>query len=161
MRKYLFVVAAIFLLFLAEFFIFNFGGRFWTPDLLIVGIVFFAVAFGLRHSLAASLGAGLLKDSFSTHPVGAHLFAFVACAFAAVWLKRYVYQAGSEAARLFLIAIVAAAHFLVLVLLFMKLGVVESWGVVGKLFFSQMAVTLAVALPVFRILRICVLKLFV
>jgi rod shape-determining protein MreD len=81
MRKIGLVTLFVFLFFLAEFFLFNMAGRWFLPNMLLLSIIYFNLAFGIRYSILAAVLAGTLKDSFGAGIFGLNIFVFVVCAY--------------------------------------------------------------------------------
>ena len=108
MRKILLIPVCVFIFFLVEFFLFNLAGRWFMPNLLLLVIIYFNLAFGIRFSIFAAVVAGLLKDSLTTGIFGFNIFSFVLCAYMTTILKRYLHYVASRRSRLLLVFFIAS-----------------------------------------------------
>ncbi len=61
------------------------------PNLLLLAVIYFNLAFGIRYSIFAAVVAGLFRDSFGAGIFGLNIFAFVVCAYLTTGLKRYLH----------------------------------------------------------------------
>jgi len=160
MRKMILITVFVFMFFLIEFFIFNMVGRLFMPNLLLLVIIYFNLAFGIRYSIFAAVIAGVLKDSFSIGIFGLNIFAFVVCAYMTTILKRYLHYVASRQTRLLLVFFITTIHVMIqfcLQLMFGQVNVVQSFKFV---FVPEIITTLIVTSFIFAQLRKCVLKLF-
>lgn len=161
MRKIIFVPICVLILFLAEFFLFNMAGRWFMPNLLLLAIIYFNLAFGIRYSIFAAVLAGALNDSFSTGIFGLNIFSFVLCAYMTTVLKRYLHYVASRRSRLLLVFFITVinvlAHFF-LQTMFGKVDVVQALKFV---FVPEILMTLIATSFIFTELKKCVSKLFV
>ena len=112
--------------YLIEFFLFNLFGRWVTPDLLLILVVFFNLYWGIRFSLLAALFAGFIQDSFSIDPFGTNTFTFIICVFLTTLIKRYLYQIGSISSRVLMIFLVSILSVFIHGLLNAMSGAVDS-----------------------------------
>jgi len=161
MRKIILVALSVFSFFLIEFFLFNIGGRWLMPNLLLLVIIYFNLAFGIRYSIFAAVLAGILKDSFGVGIFGIHIFSFVLCAYMATILKRYLHYVASRRSRLLLVFCVTVIHITVhfcLQLMFGEIDMIQSFIFV---FIPEVLTTLLVTSFTFTQIRKCVLKLSV
>ena len=159
MRKIGLITLCVFLFFLIEFLLFNLGGRWFMPNLLLLSIIYFNFAFGIRYSVFAAVWAGLLKDSFSTGIFGSNIFSFVLCAYMATFLKKYLHYVASRRSRILLVFCVTTIDVLVHFCLQMMFGKVNGIQAFQFVFIPEIVTTLIVASFTFGQLRKCVLKL--
>jgi len=160
MRKIIFIALTVFVFFLIEFFLFNFGGRWFMPNLLLLVIIYFNLAFGIRYSIFAAVFAGIFKDSFGAGIFGVHIFSFVLCAYMTTILKRYLHYVASRRSRLLLVLCVTIIHiagYFCLQLIVRKVNMVA---VLTFVVIPEILTTLLVTSFIFAQLRKCVLKLF-
>jgi rod shape-determining protein MreD len=161
MRKIVFVPACVLIFFLLEFFLFNMAGRWFMPNLLLLAIIYFNLAFGIRYSIFAAVLAGVLKDSFSTGIFGLNIFSLVLCAYMTTVLKRYLHYAASRRSRfllVFFITVINISIHFCLQAMFEKIDVGQVFKFV---FVPEVLTTLVVTSLVFTELKKCVSKLFV
>ncbi len=152
-----FVVVA----FILEFFLFHLVGRWATPDLELLLVMFFNMYFGIRYGLLTAVLAGFLRDSFSTGILGINICSFVVAAYMTTVLKQYIYHMGSRLSRYILIFIIIAINATVHYYLYRILvGELNPGQVFQHIFFPSAVVTLLVAPFVFEQLKRCVSKLF-
>lgn len=161
MRKIIFIVLSVLVFFLIEFSFFNMGGRWLMPNLLLLAIIYFNLAFGIRYSILAAVLAGVFKDSFGAGIFGIHIFAFVLCAYMATILKRYLHYVASRRSRLLLVFCVTAIHALTHFCLQAMFGTVNVIEFFQFVFIPEIATTLLITSFTFTQLRKCVLKLSV
>lgn len=146
--------------FFLEYMLFDFLGRWFKPNLLILLVIFFNVALGTRFGLYTALGAGILKDSFSTGPFGVYLISFVLCNYVVTLVKKFFfYEVRSGVLRILLAFVFSVLHG-VLVYLFYSLreGVdfYEAWVFI---ILPEVVVTTLLSPYIFDRLKPCVLKL--
>ena len=161
MRKIALIALIVFLSFLIEFFLFNMGGRWFMPNLLLLVIIYFNLAFGVRYSIIAAVLAGVIKDSFGVGVFGIHIFSFILCAYVTTILKRYLHYVASRRSRLLLVLCVTIIHISGYFCLQLMLGGVSGVQIVLFVFLPEIVTTLLVTSLVFTQLRKCVLKLSV
>jgi len=160
MRKIIFTILFVYVFFITEFLLFNLAGRWLLPNLLLLLIIYFNLAFGIRYSIFTAVLAGILKDSYAAGIFGFNIFAFVLCAYLTTGLKRYLHYVASRRSRLLLVFIVTAFHFAVLLGLHVMSAKVDLFQSVVYVFVPEMILTLAITSFTFNQLRKCVLKLF-
>jgi len=160
MRKAILITVFVFLFFLIEFFIFNIAGRLLMPNLLLLVIIYFNLAFGVRYSIFAAVIAGILKDSFSAGLFGLNIFAFVLCAYMTTFLKKYLHFVASRQSRLILVFFITTIHVIIQLCLHLMFGQINVVEVFKFVFVPEIVTTLIVTSLIFAQLRKCVLKLF-
>ena len=160
MRKIIFTFLLVYLFFLIEFFLFNLGGRWFLPNLLLLLVIYFNLVFGIRYSIFAAALAGILKDSFSTEIFGFNIFAFVLCAYLTTVLKRYLHYVASRRSRLLLVFCITAIHFTVLLFLRLMFSRTDALHSVQFVLVPEILTTLVITSFTFNQLKKCVLKLF-
>ncbi len=158
-RKIFLIALAVFVFFLIEFFLFNLGGRWFMPNLLLLVIIYFNLAFGIRYSIFAAVLAGIFKDSFGVGIFGVHIFSFVLCAYMTTTLKRYLHYVASRRSRLLLVLCVTITHIVGYFCLQLFVGNVNLVSVLTFVAIPEILTTLLVTSFVFAQLRKCVLKL--
>ena len=162
-RRITFILLTVVVLFLCEFILFYFFGRLFKPNLLIILIVYLTLAWGVRYSLVAAIAAGALKDSFILGAFGTNLFSYTVCACTVALMNRYVYRPDAAGAKVAVVAIAALLHLTMtyfLSLLSGALGLNNFGQAFRSVMVPEIIATSAVALFVWRRLRICVLRLF-
>lgn len=158
MFRFFFITAAVFAAQGSEFILFNFFGPWFKPNLLILLVIFFNLAYGIRHSLWTAVCAGILTDSFSAAPFGINIFSFVFSAYMTTVLKQYLYHMGSSAPRFLLILLVILVNIVThhaLALMLVRPGGFYGW---GYILWSEILLTLLVFHFVFEFLKRCVSK---
>ena len=161
MRRTWIITVLVLVFFLIEFFLFNFLGRWFLPNLLLLLIMFVNLYFGVRYSILAAFLAGFLKDSFSAQLPGFYLLPFLLCAYVTTLLKNWVYHMGSQFSRFILIMLVAVTHVVVTFIIYTIYNDVSLGDVMKYVFLPQVATTLLIANLTFKILKICVSKFYV
>ena len=161
MRKIILVPVCVLIFFLAEFFIFNMAGRMFMPNLLLLAVIYFNLAFGIRYGIFTAVLAGILKDSFSTGAFGLNIFSFVLCAYMTTVLKKYFHYVASRRSRLLLVFFITVINILVHSCLQAMFGKIDAAQVFKFIFIPEVLMTLIAASFVFTELKKCVSKLFV
>src|SRR3989338_3381795 len=147
--------------FIVEFLLFHLLGRWATPDLELLLVMFFNMYFGIRYGLLAAVLAGILRDSFSTGILGINVCSFIVAAYMTTILKQYIYHMCSRLSRYILIFIIIAINAAVHYHLYRILvGPLYPGQVFRFVFLPQALLTLLVAPFVFEQLKKCVSKLF-
>ena len=160
MRKAILIAVFVFLFFLIEYFLFNMAGRWFMPNLLLLVVIYFNLAFGIRYSLFAAILAGILKDSFSTNLFGLNIFTFVLCAYMTTFLKRYLHYVASRQSRLLLVFFITTIHVMIQLCLHVMYEKVDLVQIFKYVFIPEIITTLIVTSFIFAQLKKCVLKLF-
>ena len=156
--------------FVAENLLSELLGERFSPNLLIILVVFFNFFRGIRYSLLTAFLAGLLKDSFSVSVFGVNIFSFIMCAYLSTFIKVHIYQVGSNASRLLIVFLVNLIFIGIQYVLHVMLTPPLS-GMAGlsPIDFSEMFVyvlipeiltTTIVTIYVFEKFKKCALKLF-
>ena len=161
MRQILLIVILAFFLFLIEWLLFDLIGRWCVPNLLLLLVIFMTLYSGIRYGLAAAFTAGFVRDSFAVVPAGSYLLSFVLCAFATVFLKKYIYHAGSRSSRVLLVFIVSLIHLTALLFLNLRVVSVSLGEVFNHIVISEIVMTLFVTHFTFYHLKACVSKFYV
>ncbi|MDO8581134.1 MAG: rod shape-determining protein MreD [Candidatus Omnitrophota bacterium] len=160
MRKIAWITLLVFIGFWLEFFLFNFLGPWFTPQLLILMVIFFNLTLGIRYSLYTAFGAGLLKDSFSTGFFGLNIFAYIVCAYMTTIISKYVYLNPSRSSRLLIVALVALLHVFIQTCLYFMFFPVDLIQVIKSILFPEVVMTLIVSIYFFKKLKQCASRLF-
>jgi len=129
------------------------------PNLLLLVIIYFNLAFGIRYSIFAAVLAGIFKDSFGAGVFGAHIFSFVLCGYMTTILKRYLHYVASRRSRLLLVLCVTIIHIMGYLCLQLIVGKVNMVQVLTYVVIPEILTTLLVTSFIFTQLRKCVLKL--
>ncbi len=162
MGRSMFITICVAAAFILEFFLFNIFGRWSTPNLELLLIIFFNLYFGIRYGLVTAVLAGVVKDSFAPAAFGIYTCSFVVCAYVTTLLKQYIYHVASRLSRHILILLVLAVNMAVHYILYrMRVGAIDTGEMIRYIFLPQAVVTLLVAPFLFAQLRRCVSRLFV
>ena len=127
-----FVVVA----FVIEFLLFHLFGRWATPDLELLLVMFFNMYFGIRYGLVTAVLAGTIRDSFSIGTLGVNVCSFIVAAYMTTILKQYIYHMGSRLSRYILIFLIIIINAVVHYYLYRALVGTLSPGQVFKVRFS-------------------------
>lgn len=161
MRKVAFITFCVAVAFIVEFLLFHLMGRWATPDLELLLVMFFNMYFGIRYGLLTAVSAGILRDSFSTGILGIHVCSFIVAAYMTTILKQYIYHMGSRLSRYILILVIIAINVVVHYHLYRILvGPLYPGQVFRFVFLPQAVLTLLVAPFVFEQFKRCVSRLF-
>lgn len=117
MKRLSFILVLTYLFFIVEFLLSSAFGRWGTPNLILLLIIFFNLYLGIRYGLLTAFCAGIFKDSFTIGVFGTNIFLFMSCAFLATVLRRNFYRPGSRLSRIMVTAGVVTAFVLAQVLL--------------------------------------------
>ena len=161
MKKVLILIMITFFAFLFEFVVYNLGQTWLMPNVLILLIVFFTYNWGIRYSLIVALTAGLIRDSFSSDHFGLEIFSFVACAYAAVFIKRYLFHISVQVSRLLMIFFLIVLNFTIHLLVRVMTESVDVLSALKFILVPQLIVTLLVSNYILKKIKTCVLKLSV
>ncbi len=161
MRKVAFITFCVAVAFIIEFLLFHLMGRWATPDLELLLVMFFNMYFGIRYGLLTAVLAGVLRDSFSTGILGINVCSFIVAAFMTTILKQYIYHMGSRLSRYILILVIIAVNAIVHYHLYRILvGPLYPGQVFRFVFLPQAVLTLLAAPFVFEQFKRCVSRLF-
>lgn len=159
MQKIIAITLLSFLFVCLEFFLFNHVHPLFTPNLLLLLVIFVNLWLGIRFSLLTAVMAGLLKEGFSTDFFGFHIFVFVVCAYAATVLRPYLYQRGSTFSRYLLVGFVLVFNFILQLLFHLDLSHLNvTFFTMGL---PEIFLTLILMEFVFKSLRLCASRFFV
>lgn len=159
MRKILIISLIVGILFVVEFILYNIGGAYILPNFLLVAVVFFDLALGIRYSLFTAFLAGLLRDTFSIGTFGTQILLFVSCAYLATMLRRSIYQAGTESSKLLLVFLIISFYVLASYGFNLRHGLIVSpLDVMQRVWFPEVFLTLFLTPMLFRFLRQCALR---
>jgi len=148
--------------FLAELIAMNFFGRWFTPNLLILLVIFVDLHLGVRFGLFVAILAGILNDSFGNGIFGANIFAFVLCVYVTTLLRRYFfYDMEFGFLRILMACLMSFLNVFVVYLIFSLNRTFDFAQVLAFIVLPQVLSTTLVATVIFRILKRCVLKLSV
>ena len=161
MRKFFLTISSVFVCFLIEQLLARYWGRWFTPNLLIILIVFFNLSRSTRYSLLAAVFAGLLKDSFVPRGFGIYMFSFICCAYLTSILKMYIYQTGSMGSRVLVVLVVVITNAHILFFLNLMTTPLNYGEMFRYLLIPELLATAVVAAYVFEKFKICVLRYFV
>jgi rod shape-determining protein MreD len=138
----------------------GFLGAWFTPNLLIILIVFFNLFRGTRYSLQIAVMAGILKDSFAVNVFGINTVAFILCAYLTTAIKTYIYQAGSEVVRVLLVFSITIVYILIYYCLTLIHTSLDFREVFSCILLPEVLTTTLIAPFVFERLKQCALKSF-
>ena len=167
MLQILIVSLFVFVTFLIEGILTELFGPKFTPNLLIILVVFFNFFRGIRYSLLTAFLAGLLKDSFGVKVFGLNIFSFIMCAYLSTFIKVYVYHVGSNASRVLVVFLVNLIYIGIMYVLHVMFT--PPLAGLPSIDFSEMFVyvlipevltTTVVTIYVFEKYKQCALKLF-
>ncbi len=161
MRKIFLTLASVFVCFLIEQLLARYLGRWFTPDLLLILIVFFNLSRSTRYSLLAAVFAGLLKDSFVPRSFGLYTFSFICCAYLTSLLKVYIYQTGSMGSRILIVAIMTVVNAHILFFLNLMSTTLYYGEMFRYLLVPELLATTVATPYVFGKFKSCVLRYFV
>lgn len=161
MRKMLGVIFLVYASFVAEGIFFQFIGRLFNPNILIILIVFFNLTRGIRYSLFAAFVAGIIKDSYSTYPFGIYTFSFMLCAYLTTFIKMYIYQPGVPALRILLVFLISAINIVVQYFLFLMATTISAVDMFTHLLLPEVLATTIITTYAFRKFKQCALRLSV
>lgn len=154
--RILFIVATVYIFFILESVLSALFGRWLTPNLLLLVIIFFNLLRGIRYSILAALLAGILKDSYSAGPMGISVCSFMTCAYLTTLLKSYIYQPGSLPSRVLLVFIMSLINIGLLYLLHLISTNVDFVDMFQNVLIPEITATCIVTGYVFKKLRQCV-----
>ncbi len=114
MKQILIIPLICYLSLLAEFAISDVLGQFWSPNLLLLVIVFFNLYSGIRFALWAAFCAGILQDCFSTMHFGSYMFVYMLIAYISTFIRQYYYQRGNSFSKLLMVSAVELLYVIVM-----------------------------------------------
>jgi len=158
MRKALLITICVALFYCVEFILYNYVSRWFMPNLLLLAVVYFNMAFGIRYSIYTAVLAGILADSFSAGMFGINVFAFVFCAYMTTVLKKYFHYVASRQSRLVLTFFILAINITTMAFLQYMFATVDFVRAFKYVFVPEALSTLVVTSFVFAQLKRCVLK---
>lgn len=157
MKKIFLAVAAVCLFFLIELLCTNLIGEKYTPNLILLLIIYLSLSLGIRYSLLAAVLGGVFKDSFGVYVFGFYSFAFVFSAFMTTVISKWIYQKGNP------ITLFSVVFLVCLLNLFLQCVIsqnIHQLGLVIKIIMlPEILSTLLVAGYVFRKLKRCASRL--
>lgn len=152
-KRFAAIAVLTYLAFAAEFILYNMFGAWGKPELVLLVIVFCGLYWGIRHSLAAAIIGGALKDAFGVQPFGTYLFVFIVAAFLTTLIRRNFYQPGSRFSRAAVAAFVLVGVFILELILRYRLYEVRLDEAIAYVFVPQLLVTMVAATFIFHRLR--------
>ncbi len=160
MQKFILVTGITLLSFIIQTIFARVLGSWWTPNFVLIAVVFFNLSRGLRTSLAAAFFGGFLLDSFSGSILGVNIFSLVICAFLVSWLKMYIYQPGVAESRGLLVFVIAAGNSLIQYIVIASQVDVGLGEAMRSFIIPEILWTTLVASYTLERLKQCALKLF-
>ena len=139
--------------FLGEFILYNAFGAWGKPELMLLGIIFCNLYWGVRYSIWAAFVAGILKDAFGIGPVFTYVFIYIAAAYLTTWVRNNLYQPGSRFSRMVVAFFVLAGVFILETVVHMRFFEVRTGEAVVFVLLPQILMTMVVATFVFHGLR--------
>lgn len=161
MKKILVLLGFSFGLFFLEVFSFNLLGKYFLPNLLLLFILFSSLEMPPAETMGVALCSGLMKDSFSIHPVAINTISFFACAFLLLFVKKWIFHEASQLFRFLLVLIVCVVNFFIQFFICFATNPVHFGEALRYVLFPELLITLLMAPWVFKKFEKCVLKLFV
>ena len=159
MKRILAIAILIYLAFLAEFVLYNAFGSWGKLELMLLGVIFCNLYWGIRYSIWSAFCAGVLKDAFSISPFGTHILVYITAAYLTTWVRSNFYQPGSRFSRMMAVFFVLAGVFVLETLMRMRLSEVRVSEAFVFIFLPQAVMTMLVATFMFHGLRAAVVKL--
>jgi len=153
------ILVGVYICFVLESVLSNVFGRWFSPDLLLLLIIFVNLTRGIRYSILAAFAAGVLKDGYSAGPIGVSIFSFVACAYLTTFIKAYIYQSGSPPARVLLVFVMSLINITILYFLQLMTADVDFVDVFRYVLLPEVTATCVATGYVFQRFRACALKL--
>ncbi len=147
------ILVLAYVLFMMEFVLYGIFGAWGKPELLVLLFVFFNLYLGIRFSIIAAVAAGLLRDAFSTSPVGTYLFIYVLAAYWTTIVSKYLYQPGSRFSRALVAFFVVLFCFVLEVFLHLREHEVRLVESLTYVLLPQLIMTMLAATFVFHRLR--------
>lgn len=161
MSKIPFVILGAVACFILEYLLFNQFGKWFTPNLLLLFVIFINIFFGIRYSISAAIVSGILRDSFSTGVFGTYMLAYICSAFLTTTIRRYLFHTSPYILRV-LLALVQSVIFVIIVFF---IQVVNSdlmprdfLDVMAFVLLPEVFITTLVSGIFFRNLKKCVLR---
>lgn len=139
--------------FLLELIISTFLAGWLKPNLLLLLVIFFNLAMGIRYSLVAAMVAGIISDCFSTNVFGFYLFLFIFCAYMTTFIKRYLYEVGSSSSRIMLVFLVCIVNVVTHYILNSIFFQISFWQAVWHVMLPEVVITTLAAGFIFGVLR--------
>jgi len=158
MRKTILITFLIFIFFIIECMLFEVFGRLFTPDLLLLLVVFITLGFGVRYGLFAAILAGFMQDSFGTGIFGIHVFALILCVYLTPFIKKHLYYASRETTRIILVFLLVTLNVSVHLIGQLVFHAVDFPNVIQFIYVPQVITTLLVTAFTFEQLKVCVSK---
>ena len=155
MKRVLTIGVLVFIFSLFEFIVFNLLGPWFTPNLLIILIIFFNLYLGIRYSILTAALAGLIKDSFTVNYFGLNIFSFILCAYLITLIKKYLYQVGSLSHRVVLVFLISILNTMIHFVLLSMFITLDFRQVMLSVLLPEVALTVVVSDYVFKRLKQC------
>lgn len=153
------IVVLSYVFFMLEFVINGTFGGWAKPELLVLLVIFWGLYSGVRHSIAAAVCCGLLKDTFSILPFGTYLFVFIAAAYLTTIVRQTVYQPGSRFSRAVVAFFVLVGCFAIQTVLYVMWRDVRIGDLLTNILLPQLVSTMVAVTFVFHWLRNLALRL--
>ncbi len=103
------------------------GRTVWTPDLLLLVLVFWSMHQPLRVGMGSAFFLGLCMDVHQTALLGQHALAYVLLAYLAASLRRQLLWLGVWLQAIKLLPLFFAAHVMTWLLRLLSGGVLPEW----------------------------------
>ncbi len=157
MKKIFLAVAAVCLFFFVELLCINLIGQKYTPNLLLLLIIYLNLSLGIRYSLLAAVLGGVFKDSFGVYLFGFYSFAFVFSAFMTTVISKLIYQKGNPVTLFSVVFLICLLNLSLQCIISQN---IHQLGLVIKIIMlPEIISTLFVTGYVFRKLKRCALRL--
>ncbi len=160
MKNYVLITMAAVGLFAVEFIFGEIFGRWFTPNLLILLMIFVDLHLGIRHGIFAALVAGVLQDSFYVGIFGIHTASFVACIYLTTLIRRHLfYDMEFGFLRILMAAAMVIFANIIQGILLSFFYSISAWQAFVFVIIPQVIATVFAATATFKVLKRCVLNL--
>lgn len=160
MQRFLFISAIVLVCFYIEYVCSVFFGKWFSPNLLIILVVFFNLFRGIRYSFYVAIMAGLLKDSYGVKVFGLNVFAMVFCAYITSHIKLRFYHAGVSSSRVLIVFIITSIFLLVQYVLNLMIVIIPFSHALTCVLIPELFATLIITPYALRKYKQCALRLF-
>ncbi len=157
-KRIIFITLMVFMLTMAEFFLYNMFGPWFKPELVLLAVIFCTLYWGVRYGIGAGFLAGCLKDSLSIDDVWVNILIYVAAAYLTTFIRRNFYQPGSRLSRVIVVFSVVLFTFLMRVAIYLRSHDLDLSQSVAYILVPQWITTLVVVTWLFVRLKEIVVK---
>ena len=157
--RILMIVGGVFICFVLESVFSAVFGRWFSPNLLLLLVIFINLFRGIRYSIFTAVLAGIFKDSYSLGPFGLSIFSLVVCAYLTTVIKMYIYQPGSMPSRVLLVFVMTVIYVGIMAALAIMSTAVNLGDIFLYVFIPEVVATTMMTGSAFRRFRQCALSL--